>query len=478
MNKRLGLSVGLMVLAVALLAGCAGKAPRLGKVETPEAVTYFDQAGEAYYDGNYTETEALLQKAVRAGSPEASMFLADFYEYDYVELSPVVKAKTIRKLISDAAESGYPQAITQMAQMYRNGQYVDQDDAKATQWLLKAGEAGDVGAMETLADGYRGLCGCGVNCPCGPDCPAKANLWPVERDMDKAVFWYGRMVEAGNIYTAYLLGDIYTEGLEVPVNYAEAYKWFKLGADMDEYCSMNGLANLYLVGQGVPKDYAMARELYIRSGELGNSVADYNLAELQLYAPAPWGNTREAVKFIKAHAESGDSYAQLTLGEMYETGRGVSRDYKQALKWYKRAADAGQSEAMNALGGMYRQGLGVVVDYAEAENYFTQTISYFNNWGHYGLGQLYLNGQGVSPDRAKAAEHFLTAANFGHQGAMLELGKLYEQDGNRAEAVRWYRAAANHNINDVPRSAYTREYDSAPLAAKARVELSRLGESL
>ena len=481
MNRKMTVSLlpALLVLlvTVALLAGCAGRAPSLGKNPGQDAGTFYAQGQDAQENGDYQTAETAYRKAVRAGSPEASMALVSLYDEGYVKLSEKEHGRTVVKLATDSAEAGYVPAMYYLADLYKNGRYVEKDTAKATEWLTRAAENGDIAAMVTLAEGYRKLCACGLNCTCGPDCPAKAALWPVDKDMDQALYWFKRAAEKGDTYSACVLGEIYSDGVETRLDYAEAAKWYRLGGEQGSGTAENNLANLYLVGQGVPKDYARASELYNQAMEHGVSgAAKYNLAELKLYATPPFRNHREAVPVIINAAKNSDTYAQVTLGEMYETGRGVKRDYKEAAKWYKSAADANRAEAMVALGEMYRTGRGVPVDYGQAKIYFDRAVEFYNYWGYRGLGKLYANGQGVPRDEAKAADYYLKGAENGDQEAMLLLAEALERRGDIAGAKQWYLTAADYTINQLPRASYTRDFDTAPIASKARAALQRIDQ--
>ncbi len=465
-----------MLLAAALLAGCAGRAPSLGKNPGVDAGAFYAQGQDAQEEGNYQAAEAAYSKAVRAGSPEASMALVALYDEGCIQLNEKDHARTVVKLARDSGEAGYVPAMVYLAELYKDGRYVEKDATEATQWLTRAAENGDTKAMTTLAEGYRQVCACGLNCPCGDECSAKAALWPVEKDLDKALYWFKRAAEKGDIQAACLLGGLYSEGIEVKLDYAEAVKWYTLGVENGGSASQNNLANLYMTGQGVPQDYAKATELYTRAmDENPADMSRYNLAELKLYAPPPFGNQKEAVPVILEAAKNGNTYSHITLGEMYETGRGVKLNYKEAVKWYKSAIDADWAEAMVALGEMYRTGRGVPVDYELARYYFDTAVKHFNYWGYRGLGKLYANGQGVPRNEETARSYYLKGAESGDQEAAFLLAESLEHSGNIAEARRWYQAAADFNINQLPRGNYTRIFDTEPFAAKARAALQRLG---
>ena len=154
----------------------------------------------------------------------------------------------------------------------------------------------------------------------------------------------------------------------------------------------------------------------------------------------------------------------------------MKRDYKEAAKWYKSAANYDRAEAMVALGEMYRTGRGVPVNYVQAKNYFDRAVEFYNYWGYRGLGKLYANGQGVPRDEAKAADYYLKGAENGDQEAMFLLAETFERRGDIAEARQWYKAAVDYTINQLPRASYTRDFDTAPVAAQARAALQRIGQ--
>ena len=465
-----------VLLAVVMVSGCAGRAPSLGKTPTQDAAVFYGQGRDAEYSGEYKAAIAAYNKAVRAGSREASLALADMYStHDIEGLSEKDKDKLIVALVSDAAAQGHTPAMIYLAELYKNGRCVDKDTVKATEWLSRAASEGDSKAQVALAEGYRKICACGLYCSCGPDCAA--TLWPVEKDTAKAVHWFAQAAAGGDDYAACALGEMYSEGVEIDLNYSEAAKWYKLAAGRGSSTAQNNLANLYLVGQGVPKDYAKAIELYNEALENGSSnTSVINLAELKLYAPAPWGDRKAGAAEVINAAEGGDTYAKVLLGEMYETGRGVKRDYKAAAKWYKEGADSDRAEAMVALGEMYRTGRGVPQDYAEAKRYFDLAVERYNYWGYRGLGRLYALGQGVPRDAGKARAYYLQGADSGDQEAMFLLAEALEHSGDISGARQWYLAAKDYTINQLPRASYTRDFDPRPVAEKARAALDRLGK--
>jgi uncharacterized protein len=77
-----------------------------------------------------------------------------------------------------------------------------------------------------------------------------------------------------------LLGLIFYRGYGVPVDFAEAVKWFRRAADEGNAGAQFYLGLMYSKGQGVPEDYAEGARWYRLAADQGNPEAQYNLGDL------------------------------------------------------------------------------------------------------------------------------------------------------------------------------------------------------
>lgn len=100
------------------------------------------------------------------------------------------------------------------------------------------------------------------------------------------------------------LGIMYEFGRGVPLDRAEAAKWYRMAAEQGFVKAQHTLGVLYNLGHNVPRDRA------------------------------------EAAKWFRKAAEQGHAEAQYSLGLMYSTG-GVPQDYVQAYMWLNLAAAQG-----------------------------------------------------------------------------------------------------------------------------------------
>ena len=95
----------------------------------------------------------------------------------------------------------------------------------------------------------------------------------------------------------YQLGAVYASGNGVPLDYAEAVRWYRRAAEQGQAAAQVRLAKMYDEGKGVTQDYA------------------------------------ESARWCRAAADQGNEEAQIVLSGRYEDGRGVPQDYVLAHKW-------------------------------------------------------------------------------------------------------------------------------------------------
>ena len=120
---------------------------------------------------------------------------------------------------------------------------------------------------------------------------------------------------------------------------------------------------MYTVGLGVEKNYAEAARLFRLSADQGNAAGQFSMGMAYLHGIGLIRNPAEAAKWLRRSAEQEDPGAQFTLGTLYEDGQGVRRDLAEAEKWYSKAAGHGVREAqerlraMNSLGSKLKGGI-------------------------------------------------------------------------------------------------------------------------
>ncbi|TQV80435.1 caspase family protein [Denitrobaculum tricleocarpae] len=150
-------------------------------------------------------------------------------------------------------------------------------------------------------------------------------------------------------------------------NLAEALKWYRRGADLDDVSSQTHLAEMYLEGWGVKRDLTEALRWFMPSASRGYALSEYKvgLVYQQGDSKVPRDMTRAVEWFSKAAAK-GFARAQNDLGVLYEKGDGVPRDEREAARWYRLAAEQGWALGQINLAFLYENGKGVGRNLEEA----------------------------------------------------------------------------------------------------------------
>jgi TPR repeat protein len=209
-----------------------------------------------------------------------------------------VKPATKQELatILKSAEAGNADAQLRLGSIYREGQIVPKDDAKAAEWMQKAAAQGLANAQNGLAEMY--FTGTGV-----------------PRDSAKAVAWLQKAAAQGDAFAQQNLAKMYYEGEGVPQDAAKAAEWLQKAAAQGLAVSQNNLAAMYGKGEGVPQDAAKALEWYRKAAAQGHATAQSNLAG------------------------------------MYARGEGVPKDLVLAYAWLSLAATQGHADSVRDLRG-------------------------------------------------------------------------------------------------------------------------------
>ena len=110
------------------------------------------------------------------------------------------------------------------------------------------------------------------------------------------------LAEQGDADAQFNLGVRYAAGRGVPLDWAEAVRWYRLAAEQGFANAQFVLGIMYANGEGVRQDDA------------------------------------GAVRWFRRAADQGDASVQISLGFMYANGRGVPQDDVNAHMWLNLAA--------------------------------------------------------------------------------------------------------------------------------------------
>ena len=202
----------------------------------------------------------LLNKAADAGQVVALFHLGMLHaEGRGVPQDP----KRAFELVSRAADQGSLGATVAQAEMFMNGFGVERDQQKGLELLRKAADEKHPDALYELANLYR------RGDVVGP------------QDYAKAAELYRAAVEGGHVGAANNLGAMYLFGQGFEQNPAEARKFFTFAAEHGLPRGMTNLGYLFEEGLGTEQDLLQAARLYRVAAELRDVEARQRLAALR-----------------------------------------------------------------------------------------------------------------------------------------------------------------------------------------------------
>jgi TPR repeat protein len=135
------------------------------------------------------------------------------------------------------------------------------------------------------------------------------------------------------------------------------------------------------------------------------------------------GPPQEAARWIAAAARAGMVEAQILYGQILLEGRGVPADPAVAFGWFRTAASSGTVKAETMLGRCHELGWGTPVDLLRAMEIYAAGAQRGYDWAQYNLASLLARGG----RRAEAFRWFRAAAEQGHAKSMTVLGRYLEE---------------------------------------------------
>lgn len=154
-----------------------------------------------------------------------------------------------------------------------------------------------------------------------------------------------KKASGGDVEAMLKLGELFLNGEDIEINYAEAIKWFEM-ASVKGSARAKSYWGVILVsgGHGVEKDEKRGVELMIQAAEQNDGMAQYILAQYYLGTK----QTGSGLKLMEKSADGGMLQAQMALGDYYGSNLdGLNLD--KAVKWYRRASGQSYAPAMNNL---------------------------------------------------------------------------------------------------------------------------------
>ncbi|PKY28235.1 HCP-like protein [Rhizophagus irregularis] len=165
------------------------------------------------------------------------------------------------------------------------------------------------------------------------------------KDEKKAIEWYLKAANGGNLEAQFNLGICYQYGIGVDEDSKKAFIWYYKSAKEEYSPAQNMLGNCYQDEIGTENDLEKAVYWYKKAAENGNKFAQYNLGNCYDDGEGVEKDEIKAFKYYKKSAYQGYLNAQFLLGLCYHKGIGTEINKTRAIKLYKMAAKRGHQIA-------------------------------------------------------------------------------------------------------------------------------------
>ena len=223
---------------------------------------------------------------------------------------------------------------------------------------------------------------------------------------------------AGDAASQTLLGEIYSRGLGVALDFDEALRWYARAARQGVPEAQLQMA-LALLAEDA--DSQEARSLMRAAADGGHGKAMFNQAQLLLNDRPGRAGQSAAFAYFRRAAEAGIADAQYALAQYYAAGTSPAfHDEVEARRWLDRAARQGFDSAQQELGLYYIDGVGGVRDFDRGFAWTARAAHAGNVAAQAQLAKLLWSGIGIAPDDTQAAAWYILARRAGLRDPVLE----------------------------------------------------------
>lgn len=231
---------------------------------------------------------------------------------------------------SKAAEMGHPYARNAVATAFLNGRGVEKNEQRGQKLLLEAANAGSKEASYNLGLFY------------------KTGQKGFPQDKTKALQYYKKAFDLGEISSGYYIGKMYRDGDGIPRDMNQACSWFTWAASLNHAESAYEMAWFYrekLQGTSLSSDLEKMMDYYTKAAELKHRSAQAELGSI--YFSGSFGvkvNIQKAFDYLYPAALADHAAAQGNLAFLYFLEKYGKRNPEAAYYWSRRAAVSGDSQ--------------------------------------------------------------------------------------------------------------------------------------
>jgi TPR repeat protein len=180
-------------------------------------------------------------------------------------------------------------------------------------------------------------------------------------DKQHAMKWFQRALDLGHPYAGLKIAEMIMSGNGVEKNVEKALDLHrKLLKERKCIISLRILAQCLCLGEGCKKDLKAAFVLYKQGADdFKDPTCMMCVAYAHQNGYGTCVNLVEAVEYYAKAAKRGVLDAMFELGEMYRDEKYGIVNYKLAIDWFCASAKEGHADSKRAMGDLHRDGLGV-----------------------------------------------------------------------------------------------------------------------
>ena len=372
-----------------------------------------------------------------------------------------------RETLEAAAKDDPAVAARILGEAYLRGRLTPTADPdKAVFWWKRAADAGDIPSLLLVARFYEGQFG-----------------FPELKDAKEALASYAKAAGLGDAGAMAALGSRLLSGEEELRDEKKGREWLKKAIEAKEYSAYLALGDYE---ENVKMDLKAALAEYERGKDVGQIDCILRTAEFYIEGKGVEKDTIRGIALLENAAEAGNPIASFSLAV-----QALSSDAPDLLRGYGYLLDAANGnlmEAQNELGLLYLSGKLAVADTVAGAAWLTRAAQNGYAQAQNNLGTLFERGAGVPQNIENAGQLYSLAANQGHGPATLALARLINAGtGTKADPVKAWAlatladergaedaaemvAAIAANLDDSQKAAAVKELEDMKSGKAAEVE--------
>jgi uncharacterized protein len=188
---------------------------------------------------------------------------------------------------------------------------------------------------------------------------------------DKALKYFRRESDDGNVVADWYLGHMYRLAQGVPEDASIAYSYYNRVAEsydpeesdnkrlrivIDSQIHMADYQRIGIPQSGMKPDPDSAARTYLRiASTYGHPAAQFALGEMNMVGEGVKQNPQQGLKWLTAAARKRSPEAQAYLGDLYWSGKSVKKNETRAVMWYILAMETAKPEENPNIVNRYNQ---------------------------------------------------------------------------------------------------------------------------